>query len=429
MEKQIKILNEGFNRVYESNKYENADDELVLNADDMFLGGYDDLDPVEDECLEEGEIGRTAGRVLGSKFGLGELGSKIGDTIEDTAKDAYNVYKHDNNLSDEEAIYNIAQGAKRGAMRAAQKVAPLAKKVAPAAKKLGKAGLKVARSASPIGWAIPKSVVEAINEHLSSLNEAEMSDEDKKDSEVLRNIVNKSLKRSNAKLTQEEKDILDKYGLFRDGSGEVRKQVGNNVFDNEPIVKYDEYDKRRTSRFNTERTGMSNDKINLADRARKIDDRGHGNQRYANTEVDRFTRNAEEQSNYNSMKYDLDSRNFNRDKLNSIDTKYDAEEAELQKRLDDLKKRRESDRKYYSDNVDSYQAKINKRLKKESVNEELLDRDWSDLRSDVYNALSKIMFKWDRKNIELTPEDMDRAYEWFAFHFFEDELPMRKNYQ
>lgn len=429
MEKQIKILNEGFNRVYESNKYENADDELVLNADDMFLGGYDDLDPVEDECLEEGEIGRTAGRVLGSKFGLGELGSKIGDTIEDTAKDAYNVYKQDNNLSDEEAIYNIAQGAKRGAMRAAQKVAPLAKKVAPAAKKLGKAGLKIARSASPVGWTIPKSVVEAINEHLGSLNEAEMSDEDKKDSEVLRNIVNKSLKRSNAKLTQEEKDILDKYGLFRDSSGEVRKQVGNTVFDNEPIVRNNEYDKRRASRYNTERTGMSNDKINLADRARKLDDRGHGNRQYANVENDRYLQNAEMQQNYNGMKSDLSSRKYHQDRLDDIDTKYDAEEAELQKRLDALKKRRESDRKYYSDNVDSYQSKINKRLKKESVNEALLDRDWKDLRGDVYNALSKIMFKWDRKNIELTPEDMDKAYEWFAIHFFEDELPMRKNYQ
>lgn len=38
-----------------------------------------------------------------------------------------------------------------------------------------------------------------------------------------------------------------------------------------------------------------------------------------------------------------------------------------------------------------------------------------DIRNDVYNALSDIMFKTGA-----TEEDMDRALEWFKVHFFDE---------
>lgn len=51
---------------------------------------------------------------------------------------------------------------------------------------------------------------------LSRLNEANMSPEDKHDSDLLRSVMNKLHKRSNARLTPEEENVIDKYGLARD---------------------------------------------------------------------------------------------------------------------------------------------------------------------------------------------------------------------
>lgn len=57
------------------------------------------------------------------------------------------------------------------------------------------------------------SFVESINKVLSRMNEAEMSDEDKRDSELLRRVIGKIGKRVDAKFTPEEQEVLDKYGL------------------------------------------------------------------------------------------------------------------------------------------------------------------------------------------------------------------------
>lgn len=46
--------------------------------------------------------------------------------------------------------------------------------------------------------------LEALSEKLSQMNEAEMSDEDKRDNQVLRRIYNKTQRRANAALTPEE---------------------------------------------------------------------------------------------------------------------------------------------------------------------------------------------------------------------------------
>lgn len=55
--------------------------------------------------------------------------------------------------------------------------------------------------------------------------------------------------------------------------------------------------------------------------------------------------------------------------------------------------------------------------KKESLKEA-----WSvnDLYSDIYNALSDVMFKWSNAGYDLDSDQIDSAYEWFATHFWED---------
>lgn len=50
--------------------------------------------------------------------------------------------------------------------------------------------------------------------------------------------------------------------------------------------------------------------------------------------------------------------------------------------------------------------------------EESLGKD--DLKSDIYNALADVVFKY-RNNNNITQEDIEQAIEWFEIHFFEDE--------
>lgn len=58
----------------------------------------------------------------------------------------------------------------------------------------------------------------------------------------------------------------------------------------------------------------------------------------------------------------------------------------------------------------------------ESLKEDLMGTAWgSNFKSDVYNALSKIAFKYYRKNINVTDDDWDEAIEWFMTHFFESD--------
>ena len=54
---------------------------------------------------------------------------------------------------------------------------------------------------------------EQLEEFLSRLNEASMSDEDKADSDIIRNLYKKIGGKKGPKLTPEEQKVLDKYGL------------------------------------------------------------------------------------------------------------------------------------------------------------------------------------------------------------------------
>ena len=94
-----------------------------------------------------------------------------------------------------------------------------------------------------------------------SLNEAEMSDEDKADSEILRNIYQKTQQRANAALTPDEKAVLAKYGLQRKPDFKnIGDNHGNSIF-SRPSDVFSYYND-----FNM----ANNPKVNLADRARKM---------------------------------------------------------------------------------------------------------------------------------------------------------------
>lgn len=154
------------------------------------------------------------------------------------------------------------------------------------------------------------------------LEEAQMSPEDKADSEILRNIlINKY--RPSDKLNRKELSVLDKYGLTRDtihGQTYVRDADGNVL---------------ATNNRNYKNPKVKDDRVNLADRARKMSDRndhsdddynyidwgGHSGQnrvRYKNLETDRDIQNYKLQKNYNRMKNSLNHRNDEQSKINKL---------------------------------------------------------------------------------------------------------------
>ena len=76
-----------------------------------------------------------------------------------------------------------------------------------------------------------KSIQDILNKHrkkieslVRRLSEASMSDEDKNDSHILRNILDKLDKRANARLTSEEQNVLDKYGLTKSSHSVFKPQ-------------------------------------------------------------------------------------------------------------------------------------------------------------------------------------------------------------
>jgi hypothetical protein len=134
-------------------------------------------------------------------------------------------------------------------------------------------------------------VLESLRNLLSVLNEAGMSDEDRRESDLIRSAYAKIQKRSNARLTPEEQAVLNKYGIIRGSTKNLEydsgrnytrddtniidnqddryshgKEIGRRVYPKKPDGSTD-WDKAYT--VNTK----GQDKINYADRARKRPER------------------------------------------------------------------------------------------------------------------------------------------------------------
>lgn len=217
-----------------------------------------------------------------------------------------------------------------------------------------------------------------IQECLKRLNEAGMSDEDKADTDTLANIYVKTQQRANAALTPDEKAVLVKYGLSRDSGTK-------NIVDKD------------WNKLVQRRRGQDSDKVNLADRARKMGPRAKNNKdlhlAYRSSDTTdshdargRYRQTYQRQRNIansanmeepvQQMKYALHSRNFADKELNSIDANAEDRRQKEINRHNDAMAAIDNDakwrRKTYSDSKDRNQKTIDKLLKRKT--DESLER-------------------------------------------------------
>lgn len=105
-----------------------------------------------------------------------------------------------------------------------------------------------------------------------------MSDEDRRESDLIRSMINKMEKRSNAKFSPEEIAVMDKYGITRDN---WRRKLDVGGRDLNPDFDDDTHNIKRTRidydnkpyTYSTSKRNADPSKINYADRARKLKDR------------------------------------------------------------------------------------------------------------------------------------------------------------
>ena len=230
---------------------------------------------------------------------------------------------------------------------------------------------------------IKPSFEDCLYEAMKSLTERrqEWSDEDKKDNKLLWSIFDKRQERSNAKLTPEEQDVLKKYDIedpynvasnnkYGDNAKRVvaRTSPGTNLFDSE-VQSSNGY----STKYNT--------KVNLADRARKQKSRYLSKQ-----DVDKYSKNSRDKVNL--MKQELGFRKSFNDKLDALDSRYN-------KKIKDLESERDREKSRYASYVGDSQSKINKLLKRESLDEdyEYPDITQEDIQHEIemiYRAIAKV---------------------------------------
>lgn len=233
----------------------------------------------------------------------------------------------------------------------------------------------------------------AIEEKLNSLNEAEMSDEDRHDSDILKQIYQKTQGRANAALTQEEKDVLKKYNLERvPYMKNIRSSEGSY---RTPI--FDDRDFQSSYDWNSgKRIPPKSNKINYADRARKRPERDV--QMYdmrdrdfwdmptpdyeRQHEVDsddykpatyqqrqRYSDNQKMTQNVRDMTRALRDRKVSQAKIDSADAEHQAELDKLKKEYEDRLAAVKRSQQYRTDSdrrqVDYANKRINKLLRKE----------------------------------------------------------------
>lgn len=230
-----------------------------------------------------------------------------------------------------------------------------------------------------------------LREYLRNVNEAEMSDEDKKDNELLKNIYLKTQERANAKLTPEEREVLKKYGLERRSWNKdvvVPSKPGES--NASPLINKREFERNYNYKTH-EYTDPKADKINYADRARKRPERNardfkmykgdyyfddaeydhrDKNQPYQSTfqKRERATDNKRMQQPVNQMKQALYDKSQAQKGLDTIDAKQDAEVEKLRKEFDrrmaDIEHWRTQSKKYDQNKFDNANNTIDTLLKR-----------------------------------------------------------------
>lgn len=236
---------------------------------------------------------------------------------------------------------------------------------------------------------------ESLKRLLSKLNEKEMSDEDKRDTELIRSVYNKIQKRSNARLTPEEQAVLDKYGITR---FQYSLAVGSGS---------DAYLDRNNLVTKKGSTYADNDKVNFADRARKLAGRterdittrdkfGQASTVVSNRNMKKYQKRPDRKKGYymgdvradqedrqeaeagysqdklavayDQMRRAVNDRNYHSAELGKVDSKYADRVAKAKaaydKALRDAEHDRDFSKPYHSDAVNRSQDTIDKLLRR-----------------------------------------------------------------
>ena len=195
--------------------------------------------------------------------------------------------------------------------------------------------------------------------------EEKMSPEDEHDSAILKRIIDKTRERTNAKLTQEEKDILAKYSLDRQNQaviipGEIRyyltsdEDISNPRGGNQP--------ERRSGRFGDK---YHNDpsQVNYADIARK-----RGARDSARRAISREDQLSKWREDRDEMKRQIHSRDYHQRQVDQGDDAYQKALEKARKDYEAALKRAENERDsidtYHQPELDKAIQRINDLLKK-----------------------------------------------------------------
>lgn len=211
------------------------------------------------------------------------------------------------------------------------------------------------------------------------IEKTSISPEDKADNDALKSIYLKRLDRRNAKLTDEEKSLLQKYGLKTDGS-----DIGPSDYVGTP----------RGNVFSNRRDrDRSFDKINYVDRARKIKNRierdiigkneydrpiivdGSSNKVNNYNELRDLEYSRQMQKNVNKMNHYLNKRRIANLELDSIDSRRASREADIKAKYDsdikNLNRWYDYTKQSSTDDIAQSTDEINKLLKRKPQTESL----------------------------------------------------------
>lgn len=253
--------------------------------------------------------------------------------------------------------------------------------------------------------------MEALSEKLSQMNEAEMSDEDRRDNQILRNIYDKTQRRANAALTPEEQAVLDKYGLIRSTGNKDIVKLDPNKYSGTSVTSPHQYFSGGAD--------VHDDRVNLADRARKIPDRkpirdfvNYGEYtstdatfdhdpkgKYKTTFQRRMNRanSAQMQQPMQDMKRLLRDRNYEQGRLDKADSEYkDAiakAKADYEKRIKDAEHTKSYTNKWSAERVAKANAEIDRMLKR-------------DKKEDMEESLEKVEVSTEDSNTVITNDSV-----------------------
>lgn len=254
---------------------------------------------------------------------------------------------------------------------------------------------------------------------LQKLYEAKIPDEDQHDSDIIRSIIKKKSARRNARLTPEEDAILKKYNIDYDSDAKDLTVNGATItpsMDNK--TRYDWQKGKYTG-------NARSDKINYADRARKVSDRaatqvrsiddtswGKPNSRWTTNNRDlnakvggsrnleRARRDAVNRGfskNRDEMEQALHARKLAKKGLDTIDADSDRQIADAKAKYDDrvasIERYRDYSKRHDQRSFDSNQEIINKLLKKDK--DGALMEDFEHKPAKTIQELAEVWGKYD----------------------------------